>query len=224
MRTFLNLFGRSPFTPLQTHMEKVRECVLKIPALFQALKEERYEELTQLTEEISTLEHEADLIKNDIRNHLPKSLFLPIDRRQILEILSLQDNIADSVEDLSLLFGLKKIKIPPQFQNELDTFIKINLETFDETCLIVKELHELLESSFGGIEAEKVSTMVQHVAYKEHEADVAQNQLLKVLFSLESEMTYATFYIWIHAMKSVADVSNLSEKLANRIRMTLELK
>ncbi len=73
MRTFLNLFGRSPFTPLQTHMGKVRECVLKIPALFQALNEEQYDLLPSLAEEISRLEHEADLVKNDIRNHLPKA-------------------------------------------------------------------------------------------------------------------------------------------------------
>jgi predicted phosphate transport protein (TIGR00153 family) len=205
-------------------MEKVRECVLKIPEIFQALKEGKHDQLPRLAEEISNLEHEADLLKNDIRNHLPKNLFLPIDQRQLLEILSIQDHIADSVEDLAVLFNLKTISIPPQFQNELNAFINLNLETFEETFLIIKELHELLESSFGGIEAEKVNAMVQHVAYKEHEADLAQKEMLKILFSLENEMTYATFYIWIQALKAVADVSNLSEKLANRIRMTLELK
>ncbi len=224
MRTFLNLFGRSPFTPLQTHMEKVRECVLKVPHLFKALKEGRYDELPVIEEQISKLEHDADLVKNDIRNHLPKSLFLPIDRRQILEIVSLQDHIAGSVEDLAILFNLKEIKIPHQFQKELDAFIQVNIETFEETFLIVKELHELIESSFGGIEAEKVRNMVQHVSYKEHEADLIQKQLLKILFSLENEMTYATFYIWVRGMKSLAEISDLSEKLANRIRMTLELK
>lgn len=223
MRTFLSLFGRSPFTPLQTHMEKVRECVLKIPALFGAIKEENYERLASISEEISKLEHDADLIKNDIRNHLPKSLFLPIDRRQLLEILSLQDHIADRAEDIALLLNLKNVTIPPHLDNDLQNFIRINLETFEDTCLIVKELHELLESSFGGIEAEKVSTMVQCVAYKEHEADVIQNQMLKKLFTLEGELSYATFYVWIHALKALGEISNLSERLANRIRMTLEL-
>lgn len=223
MRTFLSLFGRSPFTPLQTHMEKVRECVLKIPALFGAIKEENYEKLASISEEISKLEHDADLIKNDIRNHLPKSLFLPIDRRQLLEILSLQDHIADRAEDIALLLNLKNVTIPPHLDNDLQNFIRINLETFEDTCLIVKELHELLESSFGGIEAEKVSTMVQCVAYKEHEADVIQNQMLKKLFTLEGELSYATFYVWIHALKALGEISNLSERLANRIRMTLEL-
>lgn len=224
MRTFLNLFGRSPFTLLQTHMEKVRECVLKIPHLFEVLRDGLTDQLPHIEAEISTLEHDADLVKNDIRNHLPKSLFLPIDRRQILEIVSLQDHIADSVEDLAILFNLKQVKIPPQFQKELEAFVQVNIETFEETFLIIKELHELLESSFGGIEAEKVRNMVQHVAYKEHEADLIQKKLLKILFSLEDEMSYATFYIWVRAIQSLAEISDLSEKLANRIRMTLELK
>lgn len=223
MRTFLSLFGRSPFTPLQTHMAKVRECVLKIPPLFGAIREENYEQLASLAEEISKLEHDADLIKNDIRNHLPKSLFLPIDRRQLLEILSLQDHIADRVEDIAHLLNLKNVTIPPHLDHDLQNFIRINLETFEDTCLIVKELHELLESSFGGIEAEKVRTMVQCVSYKEHEADLIQNQMLKKLFSLENELSYATFYLWIHALKALGEISNLSERLANRIRMTLEL-
>ena len=224
MRTFLNLFGRSPFTLLQTHMEKVRECVLKVPHLFELLREGLYDQLPGMEEEISKLEQEADLVKNDIRNHLPKSLFLPIDRRQILEIVSLQDHIANSVEDLTILLNLKQVKIPKQFQQELEAFIQLNIETFEGTFLIIKELHELLESSFGGIEAEKVRNMVQHVAYKEHEADLIEQKLLKILFSLENEMSYATFYIWVKAISSLAEISDLSEKLANRIRMTLELK
>ncbi len=224
MRTFLNLFGRSPFTPLQTHMGKVRECVLKVPSLFDAIKEGNYDRLSILAEEISKLEHDADLVKNDIRNHLPNSLFLPIDRRQLLEILSLQDHIADRVEDLSVLLNLKRVVIPPQLQERMEQFVAINIETFEGACLIVKELHELLESSFGGIEAEKVSAMVQLVAYKEHEADLVQNTLLKTLFGLEDQMSYGTFYLWIQATKAIAEISNLSEKLANRIRMTLELK
>jgi hypothetical protein len=205
-------------------MGKVRDCVLKVPALFEAINEGNYNRLAVLAEEISKLEHDADLVKNDIRNHLPNSLFLPIDRRQLLEILSLQDHIADRVEDLSVLLNLKQVAIPPEIQEHLEQFIAINIETFEGACLIVKELHELLESSFGGIEAEKVSAMVQLVAYKEHEADLVQNALLKTLFSLEDQMSYGTFYLWIQATKAIAEISNLSEKLANRIRMTLELK
>ncbi len=224
MLTILSLFGRSPFAPLQSHMESVGLCVHQLPDLFEALEEKDYARLNKISEEISQLEHDADLIKNDIRNHLPKSLFLPIDRGNLLEILSIQDSIADKAEDVAVLITLKPLELLPIFKEEFKLFLHKNIETFDEAKLIIKELHELVESSFGGMEAEKVRSMVDEVAYREHEADLIQRQLLKSLFKAEDQLTYVTFHQWQRLFESIASISNYSENLAYRIRMTLELK
>lgn len=224
MYTIINLFGRSPFAPLQSHMDKVGSCVHKLKDLFKSLELKDYAEVEKIGEKISELEHAADFTKNDIRNHLPRSLFLPIDRRQLLEILSLQDNIADSVEDVAVLVNLKPIELPESFKEEFYAFLDLNIDTYNEAAKIIKEIHELLESSFGGSEAEKVRMMVDHVAFKEHEVDLIQRRLLKKLFASEDQMSYSTFHLWQKIFESLANISNLSEKLANRIRMTLELK
>ena len=224
MLTILSLFGRSPFAPLQSHMEVVGFCVHKLFDLFDALEKKEYDRLEKIAEEISKLEHDADLIKNDIRNHLPKSLFLAIDRDNLLEILSIQDSIADKAEDAAVLMTLKPLELLPIFKNEFKLFLHKNIETFDEAKLIIKELHELVESSFGGIEAEKVRSMVNEVAFREHEVDIIQRQLLKSLFKAENDLTYITFHQWQRLFESIASISNYSENLAYRIRMTLELK
>lgn len=224
LTTLLNLFGRSPFALLQSHMEKVSSCVHMIPELFEAMEKKDYAALEKVAEKISELEHNADLTKNDIRNHLPKSLFLPIDRTHLLTILSLQDNIADAAEDVAVLTTLKPIEILPSFKLEFQDFLTKNIEAFDSVQLIIKEMQELLESSFGGIEAEKVRTMVEHVAFKEHEVDLVQRTLLKRLFASENEMTYTTFILWQRIFGALSAISNLSENLANRVRMTLDLK
>jgi uncharacterized protein len=224
MYTIISLFGRSPFAPLQSHMDKVGSCVHMLQALFRALELKDYLEVEKIGDKISELEHAADLTKNDIRNHLPRSLFLPIDRRQLLEILSLQDNIADSVEDIGVLVNLKPIELLDSFKEDFYIFLDLNIETYNEAEKIIKEMHELLETSFGGSEAEKVKIMVDHVAFKEHEVDLVQRRLLKKLFASESQMTYSSFHLWQKIFEALANISNLSEKLANRIRMTLELK
>lgn len=222
--TILNLFGRSPFAPLQKHMEKVSECVHLLPSLFQALEERNYASIELIAAHIGELEHQADLTKNDIRNHLPKSLFLPIDRAQLLEILSTQDRIADKAEDIAVLLTLKQIELPPLFKHEFKDFLNKNISAFNSALLIIKEMHELLESSFGGLEAEKVRTMVEEVSYKEHEVDLVQRQLLKKMFQADSEMGYSTFHLWQKICEAVAAISNLSENLAYRVRMTLKIK
>jgi uncharacterized protein len=224
MLTILSLFGRSPFAPLQSHMECVGYCVHRLLDLFDALEKKDYTRLEKIADEISNLEHDADLIKNDIRNHLPKSLFLPIDRSNLLEILSIQDSIADKVEDVAVLMTLKPLELLPIFKDEFRLFLHKNIEAFDEANLIIKELHELVESSFGGMEAKKVREMVDRVAYREHEADLIQRQLLKKFFNAEEQLNYITFHLWQRLFENIASISNYSENLAYRIRTTLELK
>lgn len=224
MLTILSLFGRSPFAPLSSHMEKVRGSVHKLEELFAALQTGHAERLLQIANEIRTLEHEADRTKNDIRNHLPKGIFLPIDRAQFLEILTLQDRIADRCEDIALLVTLKPLQMPSGWRETFFRFLKKNIEAFNAVDEIHREFHDLLESSFGGYEAEKVRGMVERVAFLENQADEIQVDLLRLLFSDEQAFTPATFYLWQKIFETVGQIANLSENLANRIRMTLELK
>lgn len=224
MSTLLNLFGRSPFAPLQSHMDTVALCVHKLNDLFTALENKDYPLLEEIANEISDLEHAADLIKNDIRNHLPKSLFLPIGRDHLLEILSIQDKLADCAQDVAVTCTLKPLEILPLFKDNLKIFLHKSIETFDKVKLIIKELHELVESSFGGIEAEAVRSMINDVAFTEHEVDIIQRQLLKSFFKAENEMTFVTFHQWERVFERISAISNLSENLAHRVRMTLEVK
>jgi predicted phosphate transport protein (TIGR00153 family) len=222
--TLFNLFGRSPFAPLQSHMDKVAGCVHLLQDLFENIEAANFPAVEEVAAQIAELEHQADIIKNHIRSHLPKSLFLPIDRSHLLEILALQDRIADKAEDVAVLATVKPLQVLTSFKMEFKEFLHKNLVAFDSSRSIIKEMHDLLESSFGGIEAEKVRAMIDNVAYEEHEVDLIQRQLLKKIFQSENEMSYTTFYLWQKICETLAAISNLSENLAFRVRMTLELK
>lgn len=223
MLTILKLFGKSPFVPLLAHLEKVSECVHLLHPLLSKVQSKDYQAVQTIAEEISKLEHQADLTKNDIRNHFPKSMFLPIARAEFLEILTLQDSIADTSEDAAVLLSIKELEILPEYEKELFSFLQKNLQTFEEAKKIVAELSELLESSFGGTEAVKVRDMVQQVAFMEHEADLMQKKLLKQFFACEEKMSFGSFYLWQKIIRAISDVSNYSENLAFHIRRTLEL-
>lgn len=220
----LNLFGRSPFASLMAHMDKVSACVHLLPQLFDALESQEAPRLEELARKIEDIEHQADLARNDICNHLPKSLVMPIDRDQLLDILTIQDKIADKAEDIAVLVTLKSLELPLTFREDFKKFLNMNIETFNGARRIIQEIHELLESSFGGLEAEKVSSMVNQVSTKEHEVDTFQKRLLKKIFNAENEMTFTTFHLWQKIFENVAAISNLSEHLAFRVRMNLEIK
>ncbi|MDP1835508.1 MAG: TIGR00153 family protein [Chlamydiales bacterium] len=224
MLTIMNLFGRSPFAPLKSHMEKVSECVHFLLPLFEAILVHDYLEVERITHQISESEHLADATKNDIREHLPRSLFLPIDRSHLLEILRLQDEIADQAEDIAILTTLKKLELPSELTELFNIYLQKSVETYEGARAIIRELHELLESSFGGIEAEKVRGMVDEVAFKEHEVRVLLRQMLKALFALEDSISYSSFHLWVRIFEEVAALAHLSEKVALRVRLTLETR
>lgn len=224
MLTILHLFGRSPFAPLQSHMETVSLCVNKIPALFDALIKEDRQALEEVAKQISEQEHLADLTKNDIRNQMPKTLYMPMSRGDLLEILGIQDSIADKAEDVAVLLTLKPIQLPEFLKNEVLVFMQKNLETFEVARSIIRELHSLLESSFGGNEAEKVRALVDEVSFKEHETDILQLKLLKLLYNHDDKFSFSVFLLWQKVLEAIGEISNLSEKLAHRIRMTLDIK
>ena len=224
MRTIAKLFGRSPFVPLQSHMNKVCACVDKIVEVFEALARGDYEQIDALAKVISQLEHEADEVKYDIQNHLPKRMFLPVDRGKLLDILGTQDSIADKCENIAVLLTLKRISMPDVLRETFKSYLQKNVEAYYTARDIIEQFDELVETRFGGVEAERVKKMVDDVAYKEHEVDLMQRDLLKILFSLDDRMSVSEFHVWNHIVRQVSELSNVSERLANRVRTTLVLK
>lgn len=223
MLNIVKLFSRSPFAPLQKHMDKVSDTVELLPPLFSALQSQGYARVDALADQISEEEHAADLIKNDIRNHLPKSLFLSIDRQSLLEMISLQDSIADHAEDIAVLVTLKRPKFPPFIKELFPPFIQKHLDVFVGTREVMRELDELMEASFGGPEAEKVHQLVRKVSLAEHEADLVQRPLLQALLQEDTGLHYTDLIVWQGILRAFSTLANISEKLANRMRMTLEI-
>ncbi len=216
------LFGKSPFSPLQTHMTKVSLCMEKLAEIIGDLPELNH--LSKKVDELCHLEHEADLMKNDIRNHLPRSLFLPMDRAHFLDILSLQDHISDQAEEIGILLKLRPLDTSLDLSDGLVALFKQSFETFLSAKQIIRELDELLESTFGGIEAEKVKAMVEETANKEHHAKLLHRKLIAKLFAKGDHLSPPDFDLWRHLIEHVGMLAVLSEKLANKIRMVLELK
>ncbi len=218
------LFGRSPFVPLQLHLDKISDCVEAAVELLERIRSGDITNIGKEVRRISKLEHKADLVKNDIRNNLPRGLFMAIDRGQLLEILSLQDSIADQGEDIAVLMGIRPIKILKNLSEPLKEYIDGNLLAFHKVKEVMRELDTLIESGFGGAEANRVDSMIEDVAIAEHECDIMQRKLMKKVLDCENDLSVGDFFVWQRLLHELAGISNYSEKLANRVRMLLTLK
>lgn len=224
MSTIGKLFGRSPFGQIQSHMDQVSKCIDKMTESIEAMTAGRHDELEAFAYEVSRMEHQADQIKDDIRNHLLRSFFMPIDRGDVMEILSLQDSLADTAEDVCKVMTMKKLPFPEGVRDEFNSFVEINLKAFKGVASIISELDELIESGFGGAEAEKIRSMAHDVAFTEHEADLVLAKLLKNIYAADGEMSVGEFHLWMRLTRIVNRIANIAENLADRVLKTMSLK
>ena len=218
MRTILSMFAKSPFKPLVSHIDKVNECVNQIKPLFDAFLSSDYEKVESIAKEISKVEYKADKIKDDIRQHLPQSIFLPVDKRDFMHLLSAQDDIADAVEDLAVLMRIKNINIPDALSQPLIELVDYVVTLANDACGMIRELEDLLEASFGGAEAEKVEKMASDLGIAEYEADKMQFLLAKRLFSL-NDLSAADLFLLNELIKKLGGVADQSEKIGKTLRV-----
>jgi predicted phosphate transport protein (TIGR00153 family) len=224
MQYFSKLFSRAPFDLLELHMEKVIACLVKLDEVLKIFEDTELSKLESFAESVSELEHEADLIKNDIRQTLPQSYLFSVDRANFLEILAVQDDLADVAEEIANILTIKQIQIPPKIKNALHEYKNKNMEAVWDVKEIVFSFEELLEASFGGPVAEKIQNKIDDTAFKEHESDMMKRKLLKELFTISESMSTPDFYLWVHLIEAIGKISHSAEKLALRIGMLLDFK
>lgn len=221
MSIISKLFGKSPFEPLFQHMLKVKECVDLVRPLMDAFLNEEDKKMEDFAKKIFKAEHEADLVKKELRNQLPKSIFLPVARGDLLRFLKEQDNIADSAEDLAVLLTLRKTKVPEELKEELKDFVDRVLETYEMAMRVSSEIKVLAETSFGGTEAYKVMQLIEELKVDEWEADKAQMTAAKKLFSIEEKLDPVTVFMLMNIFKELGTLANHAENAGDQMRMML---
>ena len=224
MRSIAKLFGRSPFVPIQQHMELVSRCVSKGQALLDAYLVGDQSTVETLAHEIEELEEQADHLKRDIEHQLRGGIFMAVERGRLRQIIAVQDSIADKMQNLARLTTLRACDTTPPFVPTFKRFVQLNLDTFYAIRKVIDELDELVEAGFSGGEAQAVVQMIKAVSELEGQADDLQHELLKELFAIEKQLSAGAFFLWTKIFKQVSDLGDRSNRLGNRVRSTLQLK
>ena len=217
----LQLFGQSPFKPMQEHMRVVVRCANRVPALFEAVYAGDDAEVEKIRSEISDLENQADDIKNELRAHLPKSLFLPVDRRDLLEILDLQDSIADTAQDIAGMMMVRDMAPPDALREPMMLLTRRCVDACNQLAKIMEEMDELVETGFRGAESDKVMYMIDELNNIESDTDLQAIGVMKLLFAHEEEMGAVTTIMWDRVLHWVGDLANFAERVGNRHRLLL---
>ncbi|MGB2984485.1 MAG: TIGR00153 family protein [Phycisphaerae bacterium] len=223
MSLIKDLFRASPFEPLRYHMKTVMECVSFVRPMFEAVRDRRFDDLEELAKKIFKVEHEADIIKDDIRQTIPKRFFLPVYRGDLLGYVKLQDDMADSVEDIAVLLTIKNLTLPAPLVDPTFEYVAKVEDVCHQTRGIADYLPTLVEGDMVGEEAERVLSMIAEVEKGEWEADRLQYTLSQKLFALEDEMKGTDILLWFRVFGELGQLANFAEKTGDRLRRMLSV-
>jgi len=203
-------------------MSKVFVCVSALKPLLAAMVADEQEKVATLYEEIAAHEHDADDMKKELRHHLPKGgLFMPMDRRDLLEVLLMQDNIANRAKDVAGLVVGRKMTVPAPMQDLILEYGDRCVEATEKALAVVNELDELVETGFRGREVERVEAMLRELDDAERETDRIQIQLRAALFKLEDDLRATDVMFIYRLIEWLGNVADFSQKVGSRLQLLL---
>ena len=221
MNIIQDLFGKSPFGPLVEHTKKVHECVEVIRPLMEALVNEDYDEILKLEDKVSKLEYEADIIKHNVRDQLPRRYFMPVDRVDLEKFISSQDNIADKAQDFAIILTLRKTRLHPFVMDKFFGFVDQIFQVTGVLLSAAVELNNLAEVSFSGAEAKVVLNLIKNLGEEEWKADRMARSLSKDVYSLEKELDPITIIFYEKMILTLGAIANEAENAGDMLRLMI---
>jgi len=200
-------------------MQSVVECAEYMLPFFEAVIANDWKQAEIIYEQIVDSENRADAEKKKIRLHLPKSLFMPIPRQDLLNLLSKQDKIANTTKDIAgLVFG-RELSVPLAIADSLIEFIKTSIKATSAAKAVIDELDELIETGFGGRSIEIVEKLIFRLEQLEHETDEQQILIRAQLHPLEEELSAVDVVFLYKIIEQIGNLADCAQKTGEQIQV-----
>lgn len=218
------LFGPNPFSLLKSHMRVVLSCAEELTGLFQAVIDGEQERVVSIQEKVFAIEAEADAIKKQVRQHLPRTILLPVNRGDLIDLLNMQDKIANSAQDVAGLVVERRMNVPDGIKEYLMPFVSDCLAVCRHAATIIEELDELLETGFSGPEAHSVSEMIDRLNELEDASDRSGMAISHALFQHEEDLSPVSVIFWYRLIEWIGDTADHAEAVGERLQLMIDLR
>ena len=216
-----SLFGKSPISPLQQHMKKVHSCIKEFGVFAKATNAENWEKAQAAQISIVQKEHKADKLKKKLRMNLPSTFMMPFSRRDLLDVLLIQDSIANITKDLAGLMMSRRMVFPKEFAQDFINLTGLCIKTSAAALVAINELDELLETAFSSRQRKLVHQMIKKINELEHDTDIAQSEIREKLFALESSLAPVDVMFYYRAIEWLGETADAAQKVGSRFEVML---
>lgn len=208
--------GRSPMEGLLTHYEQIRSAMSMIQdtLLCYFSGGPSCRDFLALKAEVDSREEAADKIKRGIRNHMPRGLFMAVDKTLFLNYTRAQDNILDSAQDALEWLSMRPVVVPEQY-------VPAGLELVEQAARTVLLLHPALESTIhlvhGDIFDRKAVKETYRAVRAQHKAvRKAKAAIASAVYA--SDMDFKDIHQLLHFFDGMHAMSHNAEGCADILR------
>lgn len=202
-------------------MDSVLACVKELTPFFDAVLDGDWAKASKQQKKIAKLENEADTLKRELRLHLPNSYFMPVSRRDLLEVLTMQDKIANQAKDIAGLVKGRKMVFPKDMGKAMKKFLSRSIDAAKQAQKAINELDELLETGFKGSEVKLVQSMIKELDNIEKDTDKIQIVVRGLLFDQEKDLPAVDVMFLYKVIDGVGSLGDLSQRVGSRLELLL---
>lgn len=217
--TIAEMLGGSPIKPLQRHMESVVACVDLLPRFVEAAARDDWAAAAEWRVQIVAGEHDADRLKKSLRGQLPSNLFMAVDRRDLLDMLQMQDKVANKAKDISGLMLGRRMRIPPPLVELFSRYVERTVASAHQALRAIQELDTLLDTGFRGRETEFVDSLVRELDAIEHETDTLQIELREQLMAVERDWPPVDVIFLYQIIDWIGDLADRAQRVGSRLQV-----
>jgi|TARA_B100000745_G_scaffold179534_1_gene117610 predicted phosphate transport protein (TIGR00153 family) len=218
---FLAMFARSPVGPIQEHMGVALQSVEKLSSFISAVYQQDWAEVESIRLEIAKDEAKADQLKKEIRLHLPQGLFMPVPRVDLLELVAMQDKLANKAKDIAGIMTGREMQIHAELQPLFTQYIESVISTARQAKLAIDELDELFEVGFNGKEVALTHSMIEKLDQLEDETDDIQIKVRRKLFELEKDLHPVDVMFLYRVIDWIGALADRAQRVGARLEILL---
>ena len=216
-----DLFGKSPIKPLQEHMSVVTACTAKLEDFLAATCNSDWQQAESVYDQIRVLENRADDLKKEFRRNMPNSLFMPVPRTDLLELITIQDKVANTARDIAGIMLGRKMQVPEMLREDFAQFLNSAVHVANQAQTAIDELDELLESGFRGKQVDIISDLIQQLDSREVTADENERNIRHKLLTIEDDMPPVKAIFLYKIIDKIGDLANRAQRVGSRLQLLL---
>lgn len=216
-----NIFGSSPVQPLEDHIRVACDCVKRLRTFIDATIAEDWAAAKAEHAEIVALEKAADELKKQIRMNLPRSFFMPVPREDLMDLVMVQDRIANRALHVAELMLSRRMTVPDALQAAYLEYLQRNIDAAEQANQSIHELDELYTTAFRGAEARLVSGMLNELDEKQVGIDTAGAAVRNALFAIEESLSPVDVMFLYKVIELTGDIGAMAERVGRRLEVLL---